>query len=469
MAIENQPDVRRLLRRTFEAPGEAIEDLPELLAAVEHPDRVDRIGAAWALCAVAASRPEVAATVRRELVDRSGTAAELAATWIGREVLSGEGVPTAGDAIGGDEGRSSSGQATTPVPPGGDDGGDGNGDKDSAIEETSFTDEDDQGDGRTGGASGTGAGRTADERTGGSRTADERASGGRTPDGRDEVVDGDRFTVELDRTTLDALEIVDHVATDRVSWTYVGMAEIDAERTAVLVRTFRPPFGAHPTTFGTVFEDVLAAWSGVDDHEGVLTVHDFGRRPHPWTVLDYAPRTLRTTGRLPTRAALRVGLDAATALAHAHERGVTHRCLDPRNVAIDEVDGRPVGKLFGFGIVDAFRAVNGPLPMDSRYAAPELFDEGIGPVDYMTDVYHLGATLYTAFTGEPPYAGSLVDRGGPAGCPYDPPSSVVESLPVAADRIVSKAMATHKIARYESADELARDLQSALDDLEDPA
>jgi len=452
MAIENRDGVRRLLHRALEDPEAAAGDLADLVAATEHEDRRVRVGAAWAVCAVADARPELGPAVRERLDRRSGPAVELADQWIRRAVLEdssgAEPSPDAGTAAGTDQ-QSDPGAASGTGPS-------------SATELPTHPDPATRPDSATRPAS------SGDESDDG--TPDRSRSGGSddaSPAEADAVVRNDRFTIELDRTVFDALEVVERVATDRHSRTYVAMATVDAERRAVLVRTYRPPTGARLSSFASAFDDVLATWDGVDDHEGVLTVHDYGRRPHPWVVTEYASETLRSAGRLPVSAALRVGLDAATALAHARERGVTHRSLDPRSVALDRRDDRPVGRLLNFGIVDAFRAVDGPLPLDSRYAAPELFDDAHGGVDWLTDVYHLGAVLYTAFTGQPPYQESLVGRGGPADVQSVPPSSVADGVPVAADRIVAKSMAIHKIARYESADELARDLRSALDERED--
>ncbi|AGN00240.1 serine/threonine protein kinase [Salinarchaeum sp. Harcht-Bsk1] len=444
MAIENQPGVRALIRRTLDAPADAREAVPALVDALDHDDPVVRAGVAWAICAVATAHPADAPVIVRRLDGRHGHTAAMAANWIRRELDVDAGAST----------------ASSPAPPSSSADDSADDPADSADESPST-----QLSGRS--ESGADADDDVDRQRDEESSDDPTDSGDPIRERPDEVVQNGQFTIELARTDLDALEIVEPVESDRHSWTYAGMAGIDAERHAVLVRTYRSPLGARHSTFSGAFEDVLADWDGVDDHENVLTVHDFGRRPHPWIVTGYAPRTLRSVGRLPVQAALRVGLDAAKGLAHAHEKGITHRTLDPRSIALDSEQGRPVGKLANFGIVDAFQAVDGPLPLDSRFAAPELFDSSHGAVDWLTDVYQLGAVLYTAFAGRPPYRESLVSHGGPAGLSYEPPSSVVEDVPVAADRIVAKAMATHKIARYESADEFARDLQSALSEVED--
>ncbi|WP_248515612.1 protein kinase domain-containing protein [Salinarchaeum laminariae] len=443
MAIENHPSVRDLVRRTLDAPGDAREALPVLLDALDHEDPVVRVGVAWAICAVTIANPDDAPDVVQRLEGTHGHTASMAATWIRRELeLDGtDGTP-------GDLPARRSEQA------------DGTVEDDTAEHDPNAPARPSQG-------AKLQSSPPEEESANDAGTDDASTSGSPVHERPDQVVQNGQFTLELDRTNFDSLEIVERVASDRNSWTYAGIASVNAERHAVLVRTYRPPQGARLSTFSGAFETAVTDWDGVDDHENVLSVHDYGRRPHPWIVTQYAPRTLRSVGRLPVEAALSVGLDAATGLGHAHERGITHRSLDPRAVALDSENGRAIGRLANFGIVDPFRTVDGPLPLDSRYAAPELFDSDHGAVDWLTDVYHLGAVLYTAFTGRPPYEESLVRRGGPVGLSYQPPSSVADGVPVAADRIVAKAMATHKIARYESADEFARDLTSALSEVED--
>ncbi|MFW5918390.1 MAG: protein kinase domain-containing protein, partial [Haloferacaceae archaeon] len=189
--------------------------------------------------------------------------------------------------------------------------------------------------------------------------------------------------------------------------------------------------------------------------------------------------------------AFRVGLDVATAVARAHERGVLHGLLSPDAVLFDRGETRPVARVRDFGFLEVYRAAGGPLPIDRRYAAPEVLRNEWDRVGWMSDVYQLGAVLYTVFTGRPPdrtgrpsdHTGrpadpsadgrpadpstESVDRARhPVGPPASAPTDLVEELPVAADRIVAKAMATPKIARYESVEELARDLRSTLTELE---
>jgi len=104
----------------------------------------------------------------------------------------------------------------------------------------------------------------------------------------------------------------------------------------------------------------------------------------------------------------RIGADVAAGLAHAHERGVIHRDIKPQNVLIDEY-GSP--KLTDFGIARALD-VDHSTSSDSYlgtplYSPPEQLRGE--EVTAKSDVYSLGATLYHAAVGEPPFSGSWLE------------------------------------------------------------
>jgi eukaryotic-like serine/threonine-protein kinase len=109
-------------------------------------------------------------------------------------------------------------------------------------------------------------------------------------------------------------------------------------------------------------------------------------------------------GPVPGAMLSRIGAAVADGLAHAHERGIIHRDIKPQNVLLDEY-GSP--KLTDFGIARALD-MKGSTSTDSYlgtalYSSPEqLRGEGVTP---KSDLYSLGATLYHAAVGEPPFSG----------------------------------------------------------------
>ncbi|MDQ3154293.1 MAG: protein kinase, partial [Actinomycetota bacterium] len=132
-----------------------------------------------------------------------------------------------------------------------------------------------------------------------------------------------------------------------------------------------------------------------------------GEGTEPWLVMEYLPsRSLATVlaeqGPLPPREVARIGRQVADALAAAHGAGIVHRDIKPGNVLLGE-DGTV--KITDFGISRASWDVTvtrtGVLAGTPAYFAPEVArGEVPGPA---SDVFSLGATLYTAVEGAPPF------------------------------------------------------------------
>ncbi|MFO0961122.1 MAG: serine/threonine-protein kinase [Isosphaeraceae bacterium] len=164
-------------------------------------------------------------------------------------------------------------------------------------------------------------------------------------------------------------------------------------------------------------------------------------------------------------AAARLGAQAAEALDHAHELGIVHRDIKPANLMLD---GRGDVWVTDFGLArmpgDLDLTRTGDVLGTLRYMSPEQSRARHGMVDPRTDIYALGATLYellalhAAFDGrdrqellrqialdEPP----PLRRANPA-------------VPRDLETIVFKAMAKDPASRYQSARDMADDLQRFL-------
>src|SRR6476661_7044003 len=149
------------------------------------------------------------------------------------------------------------------------------------------------------------------------------------------------------------------------------------------------------------------------DHPSAVTVFDVVEEDGtPYLVMELVEaRTLaevvRTDGPLTPREAAEVGIAVIGALEAAHAQGIVHRDVKPGNVLL-RPDGRVV--LTDFGIAtstgDASITSTGLLLGSPSYIAPERArGEQPGPP---SDLWSLGATLYTAVEGRPPF-----DKGDP--------------------------------------------------------
>ncbi len=154
-------------------------------------------------------------------------------------------------------------------------------------------------------------------------------------------------------------------------------------------------------------------------HPNVVRVYDAGEdeldgKRVSYIVMEYVPcgdlkDMMDRNGPLPETMLSRVGADVAAGLAHAHERGIVHRDVKPRNVLIDD-RGSP--KLADFGIARALDGTTSHNRADSylgtaAYSSPEqLRGER---VTAKSDVYSLGATLYHAAVGRQPFSGNSIE------------------------------------------------------------
>lgn len=126
-----------------------------------------------------------------------------------------------------------------------------------------------------------------------------------------------------------------------------------------------------------------------------------------WLVMEYVPSVtlaelLRQEGRLPVVRVVRIGAQLASALAAAHALGIIHRDIKPGNVLVGEND---LAKISDFGIarghLDEQLTLTGFVTGTPAYFSPELARGG--DPSQAADVWALGATLYAAVEGGPPY------------------------------------------------------------------
>ena len=160
------------------------------------------------------------------------------------------------------------------------------------------------------------------------------------------------------------------------------------------------------------------------------------------------------------RAIVGIVRDAARALHHAHERGLVHRDVKPSNLLVER--GHVFVVDFGLAVAvdtDARLSRSGAVVGTPAFMAPEQAMGRSAAVDARTDVHGLGATLFFALTGEPPFAAPSLGELLRAVVEHDAP-------PLPGDRdlavVVATCLAKEPERRYPSAAALADDLDRWL-------
>ena len=212
--------------------------------------------------------------------------------------------------------------------------------------------------------------------------------------------------------------------------------------------------------------ELLRGWS----HPGVVALLDAGEvEGVPYLVYELVPGAVpldEACRGLPLRARVRLVAEAAHALGAVHARGVIHRDVTPRNLLVDE-HGRV--RLVDFGLArgpdDPQLTRTGAALGTPGWLAPEVALEGSrAAAGVAADVWSLGAVLFQALTGEPPFAGvglvdlvQLLERQGPPS-----PRARAPEVTSELDQVCRRALALHPADRYPDAASLAQALVEAL-------
>jgi TolB-like protein len=205
------------------------------------------------------------------------------------------------------------------------------------------------------------------------------------------------------------------------------------------------------------------------NHPHILVVHDVDTldgRPIMVTEL-VEGTTLRQTlsnGALAVRDALDIAIQATSALAAAHARGIVHRDVKPENIMIRH-DGYV--KVLDFGLVKLTAADRAATTLETaagrvmgtpRYMSPEQVRGSA--VDARADVWSLGVVLYEMLAGRPPFDGPTSSDVVAAILTTEPAPIDRAAAPAALGAIVMTALAKNADARYASAEALHRELVS---------
>ncbi|MCK6458041.1 MAG: serine/threonine protein kinase [Phycisphaerae bacterium] len=164
------------------------------------------------------------------------------------------------------------------------------------------------------------------------------------------------------------------------------------------------------------------------------------------------------------REAIQIVLQVASALQHAHQRGLIHRDVKPKNIMITTAG---VAKLADMGLareandVEAAMAEAGRAYGTPYYIAPEQI-RGEVNIDARADIYSLGATFYHMVTGRVPFDGPTPSAVMHKHLkePLTPPDHINKGLSTGLAEVIECMMAKDRELRYSSAADVIRDLES---------
>ena len=209
------------------------------------------------------------------------------------------------------------------------------------------------------------------------------------------------------------------------------------------------------------------------DHANVCKVFEVGRiGDDPYIAMQFiAGQTLRETAAgLSVGQKIAVLRDIALAVHAAHKLGLIHRDIKPANILVERSDGGALSPFicdFGLArdLAEPGNTVQGALLGTPQYMAPEQARGEQDKLDARTDVYGLGATLYDALAGKPPFEGKTNLQTLYKMMHEDPPplESQDASLPRDLCSVVMKCLEKDPQQRYQSARALSEDLQRTLD------
>ena len=210
------------------------------------------------------------------------------------------------------------------------------------------------------------------------------------------------------------------------------------------------------------------------EHPNIIKVYDFSGVDSPtlWMVTEILSgknlgqflESLRSNKLHPVLSCLVIS-EVCKALEKAHSNGIVHRDIKPDNIMVSR-SGKIV--LMDFGIAkDTHRSdmtMAGTLMGSPSYMSPEQVK--CQPVDYRTDIFSLGVTLYETLTGVLPFSGKNSNDIGKnilSGEYVEPKDLLKINLPSKVNGAIVRAMQSNPLNRFQKITHFQKEIRSFLD------
>jgi eukaryotic-like serine/threonine-protein kinase len=241
------------------------------------------------------------------------------------------------------------------------------------------------------------------------------------------------------------------------------------------------------------------------DHPSIAKIFEAGTTAsgRPYFVMELVKGVAISTycdqAQLTPHGRLELLVSVCQATHHAHQKGIIHRDIKPSNVLVSLYDGTPVPKMIDFGVAKAIDqrltestlyTQHGAIVGTLEYMSPEQAENSAIDVDTRTDVYALGVLLFELMTGTTPLEHERLRQVGYsevirrireeesprlsvrlsknaqlatiAARRNTEPAKLARIVKGELDWITMKALSKDRNRRYETANDLARDLERFL-------
>ena len=208
------------------------------------------------------------------------------------------------------------------------------------------------------------------------------------------------------------------------------------------------------------------------NHPNIARVFAFGeQKGQPYLVMEYLPGDslkdmMDKNPQMDEMFVIQTGVDIARALEAASEIFLIHGDVKPENIAFGQ---KSTAKLVDFGLATFGKGRAEAILGTPYYIAPEKVL--MHRADTRADMYSLGATLYHALAGTPPFTGDTPAECAKARLKHDPPplSRYRKNVNSETAKIITRLMQRDQDNRYPNYTSLVKDLEMVLNNLGKPA